>query len=114
MVDSGATLKRRCCRCRSPRRARTATTLLEGGTLEVYMRRLLPPILLLICLGLMFLLTWLWPIVTFLRVPWNLVGLVPLVLGGAMGVAGIRRIKKSHTTIKPFGQPSRLVTDRIF
>jgi protein-S-isoprenylcysteine O-methyltransferase Ste14 len=74
----------------------------------------MPPILVLICLGLMFLLSWLWPIAIFLRAPWNLVGLVPMLLGVASCGAGIRRIKKSRTTIHTFGQPSRLLTDGIF
>ena len=78
------------------------------------MRKLNPPKLVLICLGLMFLLSWRWPVLTFLRYPWNLLGLVPLLLGAASCITGIRRIRKADTTIKTFGQPSRLLTDGIY
>ncbi len=78
------------------------------------MRRLIPPFLMLICLGLMFLLSRRWPIVTFSRFPWNFVGLVPLLLGATLGIAGIRKIKKSHTELHTFGQPSHLVTDGLY
>jgi protein-S-isoprenylcysteine O-methyltransferase Ste14 len=78
------------------------------------MRKLNPPKLVLISLGLMFLLSWPWPVLTLLHCPWNLLGLVPLPLGAASCIAGVRRIKKSGTTIKTFGQPSRLMTDGIY
>ena len=74
----------------------------------------MPPVLVMICLSLMFLLSWRWPVVVFLRAPWNLLGLAPLLLGVASCGAGIRRIKKSRTTIHTFGQPSHLLTDGIF
>lgn len=78
------------------------------------MRKLKPPWLVLICLGVMFLLSWLWPVLTFLRYPWNLLGLVPLLLGLAVSRAGMLRIRKSGTTIHTFGRPSRLLTEGIY
>jgi protein-S-isoprenylcysteine O-methyltransferase Ste14 len=74
------------------------------------MRRLLPPILFLICLVLMSLLRWLWPVGVFLRFPYNLAGLLPVVLGLGSGIAGAVTFRRARTNIRPFREADKLVT----
>jgi len=46
--------------------------------------------------------------------PWNLLGLIPLILGAAMNVVADRQFKQAGTTVKPFATSSTLVTDGVF
>ncbi len=48
------------------------------------------------------------------RFPWNLVGLAPFGLGVLLNLAADRSFKKRRTTVKPFEQPSALLTDGVF
>ncbi len=78
------------------------------------MKWLAPPVLLLACLGAMVLLRGRWPLWVFLRPPFTWTGMVPLLAGAALIVAGLRRFRRSRTTIEPFREARRLVTDGIF
>lgn len=77
------------------------------------MKQLLPPIVLLTCLGGMALLRRFWPLAVFLQPPWAWVGLIPLLAGAALIAAALRRFKEARTTIKPFREARRLVTDGV-
>ena len=75
---------------------------------------LIPPILFLLCLGLMVLLRWLWPIMPVFPGPWCWLGLVPILIGLATGAMGARQFIKAKTNIRPFKQPDKLVTTGPF
>ncbi len=75
---------------------------------------LLPPTLFCICLALMFLLWWVWPIGTLFAIPINLLGLAPLAAGLALSMAGSNHFARIGTTINTFDEPGQLVTDGWF
>ena len=78
------------------------------------MRWLLPPILFLICLGLMALLRWLWPIAVLFTPPWSFVGVVPVVAGLLLGFSGVARFRRTGTNVMPFREADVLVTTGPF
>ena len=78
------------------------------------MRRLIPPVLFLLCLGLMFLLRWLWPITLLFPRPWSWLGVVPILIGVAIGAMGAREFVRARTNIRPFKEADRLVTTGPF
>ena len=70
--------------------------------------------LMLICVSLMGLLRWAWPIVIFLQRPFIWMGLVTILIAVTVDFAGIYRFKKLHTTTRPFREARDLVTDGIY
>ena len=78
------------------------------------MRRLIPPILFVLCLGLMLLLRWLWPVTILFPPPWAWLGLAPVLIGIATGAAGVREFVKAKTNIRPFKEADKLVTTGPF
>lgn len=78
------------------------------------MRRLIPPILFLFCLGLMALLRWAWPIAIVFPKPWCWLGLAPIVIGLATGAMGAREFFKAKTNILPFREADKLVSTGPF
>ena len=76
--------------------------------------KILPPALALIFLAAMIGLRIFLPGPTLLPVPWNGVGLAPLVLGVWLLLAGSGRFRKIGTNIKTFDEPGTLVTDGLF
>ena len=78
------------------------------------MRRLIPPVLFLLCLGLMALLCWLSPIAHMLDWPWRWLGFLPILIGLGMGAAGARQFIKQKTNLLPFKEADKLVTSGPF
>jgi protein-S-isoprenylcysteine O-methyltransferase Ste14 len=54
------------------------------------------------------------PIAHVLRVPWNLLGLLPLGLGLVVTAVADRAFKQQGTTVHPFKEPTQLVTNGAF
>lgn len=77
-------------------------------------KKLPPPVLLLICLILMALLRWVWPVQIVLGYPTNLVGLVPAAMGLLIGVSGVLKFRRERTNIHPFRTADKLVTDGLY
>lgn len=77
-------------------------------------RQLIAPVLAGICLVLMLLLHWLYPVGLLLHFPFNLVGLLLSGLGLAISFMAHRQFKKIGATLYPFSQPGKLVTDGLF
>jgi protein-S-isoprenylcysteine O-methyltransferase Ste14 len=77
-------------------------------------RQLISPVLAVICLAVMFLLSLLCPILTILCFPFNLVGVLTGGTGLAISFIAHRQFKKAGTTLYPFDQPRKLVTDGLF
>jgi protein-S-isoprenylcysteine O-methyltransferase Ste14 len=78
------------------------------------MQRLIPPILFLLCLGLMVLLRWLWPIALVFPSPWRWLGLVPIFIGLTIGAMGAKQFIKAKTNIRTFREADKLVTTGPF
>jgi protein-S-isoprenylcysteine O-methyltransferase Ste14 len=77
-------------------------------------KQLISPVLAGICLALMLLLHWFCPIGQWLYFPLNLAGLLPGGLGLAICFTAQQQFKKIGTTLYPFSQPGKLVTDGLF
>lgn len=74
------------------------------------MKLFVPPLLVLVCLGVMVLLDSYWRIYVFLRPPWTYLGLVPIAASIALGLWAFVGLLRAKTTVKPFRQASALVT----
>ncbi len=74
------------------------------------MRRLVPPIMFLVCAATMVVLRWVWPIGLFSPFPYNLLGVVPILLGLGVGCTGALTFRKAKTSIHPFKEADKLVT----
>ncbi len=77
-------------------------------------RQLISPVLTLICLGIMFLLNWLCPLVSIVRPPVNLSGLLVIGIGFGVCFTAHGQFKRVGTTLYPFNEPGKLVTDGLF
>jgi protein-S-isoprenylcysteine O-methyltransferase Ste14 len=77
-------------------------------------KQLISPVLASICLALMLFLHWFYPIGQWFYFPLNLAGLLLGGLGLAICFAAHRQFKKIGTTLYPFSQPGKLVTDGLF
>ncbi len=78
------------------------------------MKKPLPPTYLLAAIVLIVLLHFLWPVARILPFPWNLVGIIPVVIGLTVTLVADQSFKKHETTVKPFEESSALVTDGVF
>jgi len=76
--------------------------------------RILPPTWLLLAMLLIALLRLLAPLAYIVSMPWNLLGLLPLGLGLAVTAVADRAFKQRRTTVHPFREPTRLVTNGAF
>ena len=78
------------------------------------MRKILPTTYLLISIVLMVALHFLIPLVQVIPVPWNILGIVPIVTGVALNLIAGSAFRKVRTTVKPFEESSSLVTNGVF
>ena len=78
------------------------------------MKSVLPPTLVLSCLVSMIVLHWLLPITPMLPTPFNLLGLMSLVLGLVLNLAADRAFKIARTNVNTFDEPDTLVTYGLF
>ena len=75
---------------------------------------ILPPTCLLIAMIAMLVLHFLFPVAWIVPPLWNLFGLVFLVAGVIMNLMADKAFHQAGTTVKPFEESSRLVTDGVF
>jgi protein-S-isoprenylcysteine O-methyltransferase Ste14 len=78
------------------------------------MKKLMPANWLLIWLTATLILRLVLPGPQMVPAPWNLLGLVPVALGVWMNLAADKAIHLAHTTVKPFEEPSALITDGVY
>ncbi|MFL0249970.1 methyltransferase family protein [Clostridium neuense] len=78
------------------------------------MKRILPPTLLLICIGTMCLLHILIPFLKVIDYPINLLGILFILIGIWIDFAGSNIFKIANTTEMTFSEPSTLVTNGIY
>lgn len=64
----------------------------------------------LLCVGLHILV----PIYFVIPSPWNMVGLIPILIGIWLNLSADRAFKQANTTVKPFEESSALIQDGVF
>jgi protein-S-isoprenylcysteine O-methyltransferase Ste14 len=75
---------------------------------------ILPTTYLLIALVIMILLHSIIPIIKLIPLPWNLLGLIPLIVGILINLMADSALHKAGTTVKPFQESSVLVTGSVY
>ncbi|MDF3821916.1 isoprenylcysteine carboxylmethyltransferase family protein [Leptospira sp. 96542] len=78
------------------------------------MKKLLPPILLIICIFVMSIVHIFYPLKQLVLYPYNLIGLVFLLSGIIMSMFGSNQFKKRGTTVMTFDEPIKLVQDGLY
>lgn len=78
------------------------------------MKRILPPVFLLLCVVAMSLSQMLFPVTRIVPWPYGLAGLLPLIIGIAMAISGKRQFTKEGTNIYTFNDPDKMITTGLF
>ena len=76
--------------------------------------KMLPPTYLLIAIAVMVVLHFVFPIMTIVSLPWNLLGIIPLVVGVVINMVADNSFRRANTPIKPFEEPTALVTSGMY
>ncbi|MBI1880982.1 MAG: isoprenylcysteine carboxylmethyltransferase family protein [Chloroflexi bacterium] len=76
--------------------------------------KVLPPAYLLLAIIVMIGLHFVFPIMTIVSLPWNLLGIIPLVVGVVANIIADNAFKRANTTIKPFAESTALVTSGVY
>ena len=76
--------------------------------------KILPPTLFLICLICMVASHWIIPIMQIIIFPYNLTGILLIILGISISFAGSKKFQKKDTNIDTFKDPDKLVTDGLY
>jgi protein-S-isoprenylcysteine O-methyltransferase Ste14 len=77
-------------------------------------KQILPPTYVLIALVGMLVLHFTFPGIKLIPLPWNLLGLIPLVIGVALNFIADSAFRRAGTTVKPFQESSALLTDGVY
>jgi protein-S-isoprenylcysteine O-methyltransferase Ste14 len=77
-------------------------------------KKVMPTLWLLITVGLMIVLHFVFPLVKWIPLPWNLLGLIPLLAGIILNIQADKRFHQANTTVKPFEESNALVTDGVY
>jgi protein-S-isoprenylcysteine O-methyltransferase Ste14 len=77
-------------------------------------KAVLPPIYLYAALVVMVALHFLFPVKRIIPFPWDLLGLMPLVLGIALNIIADKAFRVAKTTVKPFQESAALITDGVY
>ncbi len=77
-------------------------------------RKIIPPVYLLLSIAVMVSLHFLFPGVTVLGFPWQLLGVIPLALGIGINLVADRSFKQHSTPVKHLENSTALVTDGVF
>jgi protein-S-isoprenylcysteine O-methyltransferase Ste14 len=102
-------------RMHSDRRGLAAVRLISiSNQGETNMQKLMPPTYLLFAILLCIALHFLIPIMYIIPSAWNLLGLVPLLLGIWMNLSADRAFKQAGTTVKPFEESDSLIQGGVY
>ena len=78
------------------------------------MRRLIPPILFFLSVVVMMLLWFVFPLATFLSYPFNLLGILLIILGIGVAKLGSDTFERAGTNIHTFKDPDVLITEGLY
>jgi protein-S-isoprenylcysteine O-methyltransferase Ste14 len=76
--------------------------------------KILPLTYLLLAIVAMIMLHFVFPIVTIVSAPWNVLGLIPLGIGVGANFVASNLFSQLNTTIKPFSEPNMLITSGLY
>jgi protein-S-isoprenylcysteine O-methyltransferase Ste14 len=74
------------------------------------MRKIFPMAFVLISVVMMAILHFLIPVIQVIPIPWNILGIIPMVGGVALNLIADGAFRRIKTTVKPFQESSTLVT----
>jgi protein-S-isoprenylcysteine O-methyltransferase Ste14 len=77
-------------------------------------RKVMPTTYLLIALLAMIVLRFSQPLDQIIPTPWNLLGIVPVLLGIALNLFADKALHDAHTTVKPYQESDTLVTVGVY
>jgi protein-S-isoprenylcysteine O-methyltransferase Ste14 len=77
-------------------------------------KQIFPTTYLLIALIAMLIFHFVIPIITVIPYPWNLLGLIPMVIGILINFVADGALHKAGTTVKPFQESSALITGSVY
>lgn len=77
-------------------------------------KQILPPTYVLVSSLVIILLGVLVPGATIFPFPWNLAGLIPLLIGVWLNLSADQALKQVQTTVKPFEEPTSLITSGAY
>lgn len=77
-------------------------------------KRILPPTMLLLSLGLMFLLHFTYPILSIIHFPLSLLGIPLALVGALLSIRGSTQFGQKKTTVMTFDIPEVLVTEGLY
>jgi protein-S-isoprenylcysteine O-methyltransferase Ste14 len=77
-------------------------------------RTVLPPTYTLVAILLMLIFHFVFPYARIISLPWNLLGLLPLVAGVVLNLLADRAFHDADTTVKPFQESTTLITGGVF
>jgi len=77
-------------------------------------RRPLPPTYFNSSIFLIILIHFIVPGKTIISFPWNLSGIIPVIIGAVLNLMADREFKINNTTVKPFEESSFLITTGVF
>ena len=80
----------------------------------MFEKKVLPPTCLVSSLIVMVVLHFVFPVSKVIYFPWNLLGVVPLVIGIILNLVADGVFKKLGTTVKPFEESTALITTGVF
>lgn len=78
------------------------------------MKKIIPPVLFVICIVIMVGLWWVFPMVQFVTFPVSLIGILPFIVGLGIAKRGSDVFEKTGTNIETFDDPNILVTDGLY
>jgi protein-S-isoprenylcysteine O-methyltransferase Ste14 len=92
------------------------TWLISMRVREVIMKRkmILPPTYLVVFIIAIIALHFLFPIITLIYFPWNLIGIIPLLFGIVLNLVADQVFKDVDTTVKPNEEPKNLINDGVY
>ena len=74
----------------------------------------MPPTYLFIAIVIMVALHFSFPAAIIIRIPWNLVGMIPLAAGVILNLVADKDFKQHRTTVKPFEESTVLLTSGVY
>jgi protein-S-isoprenylcysteine O-methyltransferase Ste14 len=86
----------------------------DGKRANMRRKKSLPPTYLFVSILIMVALHFLYPTAIIIPFTWSLFGIIPLAAGLTANLSADRAFKRYNTTVKPFEQPTTLVTSGVF
>ena len=77
-------------------------------------KQILPPTYVLLALVVMLAIHFILPVFQLIFLPWNLLGLIPLLIGIVLNLIADTTFRRAGTTVKPYQESSALLTEGVY